>query len=128
MKRLSVGVTLLLLGMGALARAGYQSPPLLVSVTSTEAWGQTGDARNSADSTQFIGCMFQSDDVSILAECHAVDAAGKSVHCYTSSPSMISAVASANSDAFIGFAFDPSTAACTQVLVFNLSYQRPKTP
>jgi hypothetical protein len=92
------------------------------------AAGNLGDAFNSKDSNQLIGC---SEMPFGTAFCQAQDAtdpptpqSGSS--CFTQDPAFIERVRSIHSDSFIAFDLNPFTGECTNLHVSHQSFYRPK--
>jgi hypothetical protein len=98
-----------------------------VTVLATQAYGVIGDARASADSTQYIGCEVYGDASGAAdAECYARDSAGTTLYCTTSSPAILQAAASIGVDSYIQFGVTGT--ACSFLRVTKASLYRPKTP
>jgi hypothetical protein len=132
MKRALVISGLLLTCLAAgVARAGYKSPQVtVVNLTSRLANGQLGYARNSPDTTQYIGCSrtVTASGGGIL-ECSAMSAASVYGSCWVSDPVQVAnlspAIASMTDGSRIMFWWDAS-GRCTQILVQNNSIYEPQ--
>src|SRR5437016_13553836 len=101
---------LLLAGGAATALAGakYQSP---VTIGSSYAYGSMADARASADSNQFIGCVVTGGSNGTGGYCYAVDSTGTFKMCSVPSaaaPTMLPALESMGSQSYVYFSFDTS--------------------
>jgi len=111
------------------AWAGYRaSSPVGVSTTSRFATGALGSARNSADSTQYIGCSLYSTSTSeVRAYCYAVDSAGTAGNCVTSDPHLVQIAAAVNGESYIMFQWD-AAGNCIAIQRSELSFFPPKLP
>lgn len=89
--------------------------------------GSLGNARNSGDTTQYIGCdsAAYAGTSSVSGSCNAVDASYVSVSCLTQDPGLLAQIRSIGMDSYIYFAFDAS-GNCTTVQVDHHSYHAPK--
>ena len=102
---------------GASAIAGYKTNPP-IQTAPTAAFGPMGTARNSADSTQYMGCELYATSTYSLVICSARDAAGTAYVCSTQNEEMKKAVMAMTDNAHIVFNFalsDPSQ--CTSISV-----------
>jgi len=110
---------------GASALAGYKTnPPIQMSPTA--AFGPMGTARNSSDSTQYMGCELYATTSFSQAICSARDPSGTSYVCSTQNDDMKKAVAAMTDGAHIVFTFsasDPSQ--CTSIGVKTSSRYAP---
>jgi hypothetical protein len=114
----SLSVALFVLSIGAAAHAGSKEPwPVTVSTSSHWAEGALGDARNSSDSNQFIGCSVNNGQ----AYCAAQDASGTYVSCVTTATSFLNALNSLNGGSALYFAYNTS-GVCSSLIVYNYSY------
>lgn len=112
------------LATGNPALAGYKSVwPVVVSLSARYAQGSLGSARNSADSSQYIGCTLHPGFI----YCGAVDANRNFLSCTSSAPSFVSLVQSLGDEGALYFAADAS-GNCTSLLVYTYSYWEPKQP
>jgi hypothetical protein len=102
-----------------------QRGTLPVTVGANFFQGSIGSARNSSDSVQFAACSLGSDSTSWWGWCNVTDASGNSRSCSTSADSMVKAIASMKSDAYISVYFD-TAGNCTQIYNYNLSSMPPK--
>jgi len=89
------------------------------------ASGMLGAARNSSDTTQFIGCKTVSDASSSFGTCTALDSTRLFRSCTTSNANMIAAMRAIVGDSYIIFNWN-SSGACTAVSVLNESDVDPK--
>lgn len=90
-------------------------------------WGNMGSVRASADNVQNIGCQLTANTVAISANCFAKDAAGVSVSCSSTSPTIIQAVGSIGSGSTIVVGHD-GAGTCTSIQAQNFSYFSTKVP
>jgi len=118
----SLSVALFVLSIGAVAHAGSKEPwPVSINTTSRWAQGAFGDARNSSDQNQFIGCSINNGQ----AYCAAEDASGHFVSCVTTATAFLNALNSLNGDSALYFAYNTS-GVCSSLIVYNYSYYAPK--
>ena len=121
-----------LLAIPLVVKAGHKVTQTVDTDGSTYASGSVGDARNSGDTTQYIGCGTWFDtyggEVYYSASCFARDSAGTYFSCYTEDSRGMAAAQSAETGSFIQLGRDDLTGECTYVYVINSSYYRPKTP
>jgi hypothetical protein len=111
--------------LGGTALGGQQQyHPVVVSQTFRVAYGSMGDARNSADATQYIGCHLYSNSSGTTLACEAVDAAGTTGTCTTNDANMIATARSIGSASRIHFEWS-SISGCTVLQVQNYSWARP---
>jgi hypothetical protein len=85
------------------------------------AFGSLGKVRNSADSTQHIGCTDYGD----TAMCYATDAQGVDVSCTTTDATHLSVIRSISDSSYLHFTFD-TNGYCTSIMVGNRSIEEPK--
>jgi hypothetical protein len=129
-----VGVSIAGALLSTAALAGYKATSeVVVSSTTTgmTAMGSVGSARNSADSTQYIGCQVSTNNVSsgsVTVQCFARNAAGTYLSCVTTDPNYVSAAQAIDSDSYIRFSTESSSSNCTYLLVVDSSYYAPKQP
>lgn len=103
--------------------------PVSINTTAGTASGSLGSARNSVDSTQYIGCYATLTTTTSHAGCVAVNAAGTYRSCYTYDAAFIEAIRTLTPDAHIEFAWDPAASSfCTTIFVRSMSYQEPGVP
>jgi aldehyde:ferredoxin oxidoreductase len=130
MKKSLLGVaTVLAAGvLGTQAWAGGKSTTYVYVDTATfrTAYGSMGDARNSTDTTQHIGCVVTAYGTAggISAQCYAQDATGRYASCTTTNSSYITAVSAITPNALIEFDWD-SSGACTYLRIYTSSVYRP---
>jgi hypothetical protein len=102
--------------------------PVVVNLTSGEAYGSIGTARNSADNVQYIGCSIEAgSNTDPIAACFAADATGTSILCTSSSPRIVGVVQAITSLSFIDFQWD-SNFNCTFLYLINSSVSPPRAP
>lgn len=123
----------LVLASSASAFAGYKYTRY-VTVTTQQAYGAMGSARNSADTLQYIGCEIYASTTYSNLHCRARNSAGATLHCWQDARAyehMASVVASISDDSYIRFVVDPAAAdptRCTFVQVENHSKYEPRQP
>ena len=93
---------------------------------SGEMSGSIGDARASADGTQFIGCSFTGSTIA-SGYCYAIDASNRGDYCLLNSAVQQQAVGMIGPFSWIDVQWDNHNN-CTIVRVDNFSYNRPVTP
>jgi len=120
---LLVGASLLIVA-SASAGAKFGTP---VYIQPGEAWGGLGGARNSQDPYQQIGCWVVGMPGFVSAGCHAVDAAGNALSCFSWDPSFIAAAQSIGGDSWVVFDVDDS-GRCTFLQISSFSSYEPKQP
>ena len=118
--------TVLALCSSAVGGAKY-TIPVDVNLSAGYARGNMGDARNSADTTQYIGCYNSAAAGSTVVACEAMTAAGTYKSCATSDANMVAAARSIGVGSYVFFRWDAS-GACTTVHVTNYSWVRPSAP
>lgn len=101
--------------------------PVDVNLSSGYARGSMGDARNSADPLQFIGCYISSGTGFMVVVCEARTSTGTYKSCATTDANMVAAARSISASSYIFFRWDIS-GACTAVQVTNYSSVRPAVP
>ena len=90
------------------------------------AEGKVGDAHNSEDTMQLIGCGLRATAAgTVQVNCWATDATGLQRGCNTTEPGMITVAGSVGSDSYVSFAWVPS-GKCTAIEVQNGSFMNPK--
>jgi hypothetical protein len=102
-----------------------------VDAASRVAQGDVGQARNSADTRQVIGCHVQSyrnaSGEFEQASCSATDAAGNSYSCYATEAALVRSARAINGDSFVFF-FGDAAGKCVNISVGLSSYYQPKQP
>jgi hypothetical protein len=116
------------LAAGLILQAAAQAGQVIVSpvivssgADGVVASGALGATRQSADTSQEIGCDIASDAVSsAFISCFAIDAVGNQAYCSVLSPSQaaLNALSSMNSSSFIYFTAN-TTGTCTYLSVSN---------
>ena len=118
-------------GVGDAAAGAKGANNVYVNVTSRLAQGDLGQARNTTDSVQYIGCYTQtyrnSSGVFEQVNCQARDTAGASYYCYATDPELVRAARSITGDSFLYFVGD-TAGKCTTILVGQSSMYQPKQP
>jgi hypothetical protein len=116
--------------LGGGASAGFKQPsPVSIDSTNRSASGALGDARNSPDARQAIGCVVSYDAVNQKnnVNCVATDVNGNSAQCATQQAELIQIALGISGDSFLRFTWDHS-GVCTNIEVFNSSIFLPKKP
>lgn len=117
-----LGASLLATGV---ALAGSSSNQQVVVGTTgglLYAKGTFRPVRNSADSTQYIGCsIYAYDSGSRSIACYATDAVGNYRNCSTSDPGMVQVAASLNPASYLYFVVN-ADGSCNRVISVNASY------
>src|SRR5689334_19981648 len=85
------------------------------------ATGDLGYVRNTADTSQYIGCEI----TTTLASCYAVNSAGLYKSCSTSDPETIALLRTLNGDSNLFFSWNPD-GTCARVRIRNDSLAAPK--
>jgi hypothetical protein len=123
---LCVGGTLL-----GKARAGLNyTQPVVVHRWpdgSGEAYGALGDARSSADSTQYIGCSVYAAAGYTTGDCYGRDSSGNWFGCSTLQSSFVQVAASIGGASSLRVAWNTG-GDCTDLTVYNYSYNTPMVP
>jgi hypothetical protein len=120
-----VVASLIVFSLGS-ACAG-EKDPAQVMVTTYWSSGSVGSARNSADTTQYIGCQMVIWNGSVSFECFARNASGAWGSCYSSNPAFFPVVQSIGPSSFIAWDND-ANGNCTQLNVYNSSLYAPPQP
>lgn len=94
-----------------------------VYVGTTSFYGSLGDARNSTDTYQQIGCYSTTPG---SGYCYGRNSTGTSAGCSTSDAAMLHAIQSVKGDSYIRVNF--SSGACTSIFISNFSSFAPKQP
>ena len=121
-----------MIGVGGSAFAGAKNyGPVLINTSLRTASGSVGDARNSADSTQYIECAVQgysaSSGGSSVVVCWAQDVKRTMVSCFAFDAELRQAAAAINGDSTIQFDWD-ANGRCTMIQATNGSTFSPKQP
>lgn len=129
--RLGLG-TIVCLSLGLLtsttAVAGFKTGQSVVIVDSAQmANGMLGQVRNSADTTQYIGCATWGVSWGSMGLCEATSSTGVHRACLTYDANMIAAIRALQSDSYLIFYWD-SIGYCTSIEVETASDPPPKTP
>ena len=119
-------------GLSGTAQAGAKGANnVYVSASSRVAQGDLGQARSTADSTQFLGCYTQSyrnaSGAFEQVNCQARDTAGVYYSCWATEPELVRAARAISGDSFLFFAGD-AAGKCTSILVDQSSLYQPKQP
>ena len=115
--------------VGASAWAGQRlTSNVSIDTGDREAAGSVGSARNSSDSTQYIGCRVSSGLSAFeSASCFARNTAGTTVTCFTTNPTAVHILGQVGSTSRILFSWD-TAGTCTDVTVINSSQYAPMNP
>jgi hypothetical protein len=122
----------LLCAAGALvstsSMAGYKYA-LEVYVTGTTAQGALGAARASADSMQYIGCVVADySSGSSTGYCYARNRVGTSLYCQTTNAAQINSIRAINGQSQVYFTVPSWSSTCSQINLYQVSYNLPSTP
>lgn len=128
MKTCSI-LTVALVASSSLALAGdHWSLPVAVNPAGRTAIGAVGQARNSANPLEFIGCeVYGYAGGYVHAACNALDAAHDYGYCWTDSPNLINILSGLNGDSVVEFWWN-SDNKCSFARVYNGSKWEPKIP
>lgn len=127
---ITTGILALSACLGASAWAGFKANgQVTIYKPARIVDGVPGSARNSADSTQFIGCKVYVPFLGARPEalCLARDTAGNYATCFTDDPAQISVISSIQGDTAIRFIYN-DVGGCTHISVERISYYEPKAP
>jgi hypothetical protein len=114
------------LAVTSVAYAGLRQTYNVNVTQGQQGAGSMGSARNSTDTTQYIGCtLFLASGSSSYLVCAAQDSAGHYASCYTFDPALQSIAHTLTSDSYINFSADAS-GVCTQLQITNYSFLAPK--
>jgi hypothetical protein len=116
--------------LGVSAQAGMKTiQQVVVNEAQSSAWGDLGYARNTADSTQYIGCYLIGSGVDggTYGICTARNAAGVTRSCSTDASNYLYIITSINSDSFVQFKWN-TAGKCTMIIVETHSTHAPKQP
>ena len=130
MKNVVFGVVVAVVGLTQTVSAGRKDRwPVVVDNANKVAYGSLGDARNSADTVQSIGCsvFYDTANQRNQVSCSATDAAGVSAQCASQDPNLVQIGAAISSNSFVQFRWD-ATGACTTVFVMKSSSLTPPKP
>lgn len=117
-----IAVLALTVALSTAALAGMKTgQQVYISDANKFANGEIGFVRNTADSTQYIGCTVNGD----LGSCNARDRNGLSRSCSTTVAKWVNTIRAVNGDSYVYFAWD-SNGKCTQIIVQNHSTAAPK--
>jgi hypothetical protein len=114
-----------------------QTWPVRVNISAdgktVEGTGSIGDARNSLDSNQSIGCgLYASTLVAgVKGYCNARSAGGQVASCNVTSPQLIEVIKAISSDSLISFQHPVPTSGqptCTTITISTSSLYQPKKP
>ena len=126
--RLSIALSALLLPVAANAGEKVTDYVYVSTSSSSEyAQGTLGDARNSSDGTEYIGCDTSTGYGYTELRCIAVNSAGNAFYCTTTDPNMIKLATTITSMSFLELSGDGNSN-CTSISVLNLSLYKPPTP
>lgn len=117
-----------LLAIPVIVKAGAKYTYTVVTNGTTYAYGSMGDARNSSDPYQYIGChaSFNAQNASYYAACDASDSTGLFFYCSTTDSRIVDIIQSISDASYIYVGSSGGT--CTYVDVQHYSYNRPRTP
>jgi hypothetical protein len=94
--------------------------PVNINDTSRYANGTIADARGSADSQQWLGCLYNTS----IGICYAANATGVSRSCSTSNPDLLNIIRSLTPESYIYFQWN-TDGTCNYILVENSSRFKP---
>jgi len=105
------------------ATAGQQLESTVYVTNSHRAAGSIGATRNSANSTEYIGCSYKAKHLgggvySELVRCYARNEAGSYASCSSSEEEFVTAVRALNDSAYMSFAGD-SDGSCTELIFYS---------
>ncbi len=110
------------------AQAGWKQPnPVTIDTVNLYASGGLGDARNSSDTLQHIGCSVFSNGSAPSAMCYGEDAGGHQFWCGTSNAALVQVAQAVQGDSHL-YVYWNSSSACTYLEVENASEFTPKAP
>jgi len=130
----SLGVIALLVSTVSVVRAGLKNPPTNVYVYNAAngyAYGVVGDARNSTDNNQYIGCsVYKTMNGFKNVSCYANDASGTNyTSCTTTNADLVDIVEHIGATSYLYFAKDGAGGTnCFAISISTYSYNRPMTP
>ncbi|MFY1830818.1 hypothetical protein ACN47A_33215 [Myxococcus fulvus] len=126
-KLVGIGITALI---GTAAWAGAKNyDPVSIDLGTDRASGSLGDARNSADTRQFIGCSITTFVGSApTLGCFAYDVSGTFFACSSTNSDLMATARSITTDSTITFTRYPGTSICASLSVVNASHGAPKQP
>ncbi len=113
--------------VGSFAWAGYQvSVGVQVDAATRWAYGALGSARNSSNSTEYIGCRVTTYlSGSATVSCYARAPSNEYGSCSTSAMSLVEAARAITSDSYVRFTW-LSTGECASIEVYKNSFYEPK--
>jgi len=118
----SLSIALAAAALSTTAFAGFKTAQAVVIADANKfANGDLGYARNTADSTQYIGCQVNGD----VGNCYARNKDGLSRSCYTSTAKWVNTIRALNGDSYLYFKWDAS-GNCINIIVDNGSSSAPK--
>jgi hypothetical protein len=124
MKRPAIVTTLLLLG--GIAWGGAKlTYNVSISTSSQTASGAIGTVRNSADTSQYIGCYTGTNTSGSWGYCAAHNTGTTYASCQTTNGAMINTMRSLTDGSYVWFAWDDS-GECTQIQAHHYSFYEPK--
>lgn len=98
---------------------------VVINEAQSSAWGDLGWARNSANTTEYIGCHIIGSGNEGMGVCTARNAAGVTRSCTTQVSAYLYTITAINSDSFVQFKWN-SSGNCTMVIVETNSTLMPK--
>jgi hypothetical protein len=128
LKLVAVVLVLVVASLAGVASAGMKVPyAVQVNPTSRYAVGAIGSARNSLDTTQYIGCSVDTyADGYVQGWCYAQSPAGVSGSChFVNNPALAGAVEAMTSDSLVNISWDAS-GNCWEINLDNDSRWEPK--
>jgi hypothetical protein len=120
-KNLAIAVVLTALLIPSFAGAGWKSDQPVV-VRSSYFYGSVGSARNSSNTTEYIGCTINSWG---SGSCSARNAGGTYKRCTTKNSSRVAFIRDLPDSPYIYVAFN-AAGECTYIGLGNKSYFAPK--
>jgi len=98
---------------------------VVVNEAQSSAWGDLGYARNSTNTTEYIGCYIIGSGNQGNGICTARNAAGVTRSCSTQVSAYLYTITAINSDSFVQFKWNAS-GQCTMLIVETNSTLMPK--
>jgi hypothetical protein len=124
----AISVSLVTAIASAVSWAGMKNTaPVVIDLTNRFAGGSLGDARNSQDAIQYIGCSSIGGTSQNSMYCSAKDAAGTYVNCTSSDSRLIDETRALTGESAIQFSWD-ANANCTSLYVATYSVYFPMQP
>jgi hypothetical protein len=100
-----------------------------------QGYGILGATRNSANAIEYIGCGITAFPAATYvgapktsATCLAQDANGVSVSCTTTDANLMNVIQGLKGDSYLAFVYNAPTGLCTQITIYNDSWNPPKNP